>query len=50
MTLKTYSNKLNPALNFFKTSLRKQSGFVLLSLVISLLVCPGAILKNMGEA
>ena len=49
MTLKTYSNKINPALNFFKTSLKKQSGFVLLSLVISFLVCPGAILKNMSD-
>ncbi len=49
MTLKTYSNKLNPALNFFKTSLKKQSGFVLLSLVISLLVCPGVLLKNISD-
>ena len=49
MTLKTYSNKINPAINFFKTSLKKQSGFVLLSLVISFLVCPGAILKNMSD-
>ncbi len=49
MTLKTYSNKLNPAINFFKTSLKKQSGFVLLSLVISLLFCPGVILKNISD-
>ncbi len=49
MTLKTSSNKLNPAVNFFKTSLKKQSGFVLLSLVISLLVCPGVLLKNISD-
>ena len=49
MILKTSSNKLNPAINFFKTSLKKQSGFVLLSLVISLLICPGVILKNISD-
>ena len=49
MTLKTYSNKINPALNFFKTSLKKQSGFVLLSLVISFLVCPGVLIKNISD-
>ena len=49
MTLKTYSNKINPALNFFTTSLKKQSGFVLLSLVISFLVCPGVLIKNISD-
>lgn len=49
MILKTSSNKLNPAINFFKTSLKKQSGFVLLSLIISLLVCPGVLLKNISD-
>ena len=49
MTLKTSSNKLNPAVNFFKTSLKKQGGFVLLSLIISLLVCPGVLLKNISD-
>ena len=49
MTLKTSSNTLNPAINFFKTSLKKQGGFVILSLIISLLVCPGVILKNISD-
>ena len=49
MILKTSSNKINPALNFFKTSLNKQSGFVLLSLIISLLVCPGVVIKNLSD-
>lgn len=44
MTLKISSNKINPTINLFLLTLKKNSAFLALVVIVSLLFCPGYIL------
>lgn len=47
MTLKTSSRKINPALNMFGFTIRKNIGLIVLVTIATLLICPGFILSNL---
>lgn len=49
MMLKTSSNKLNPALNMFKLTLRKNLGLLILACIFALLFCPGYVLTYVTD-
>lgn len=49
MMLKTSSNKLNPAFRLFAFTLRKNVGLLILICIVSLLFCPGYVLKFVLE-
>lgn len=49
MMLKTSSNKLNPAFRLFAFTLRKNIGLLILICIVSLLFCPGYLLKYVLE-
>ena len=47
MTLKTSSRKINPALNMFGFTIRKNIGLIVLITIATLLICPGFIISNL---
>jgi len=49
MMLKQSSNKINPALNMFKFSLKRNFGIIVLLSLVFLLVCPTYMLTKIGE-
>lgn len=49
MTLKIFSLKSSPALNFLRFSLKKQTPYTLLVTAFTLLICPGTLLKSIAE-
>lgn len=46
MTLKTSSRKINPAINMFGFTIRKNIGLIILITIATLLICPGFVLSN----